>query len=115
MQVVARFLSLTLLVLPSFAAASEDCRSTYLQRELEDLLIEAFETLPDAENNRSSHCVFQIDMPGMDVPAAGAELGHCRWQGVDGETEFHLDPEHPDQVAVIHGDEEVLTVNLCDV
>ena len=115
MRAVALTLTAALIAAPSLALVQDDCRSGFSQRDLEDLLIEAFEAAERPDNAVSSHCVFQIDLPGMDVPETGAELGSCRWQGVDGETAFLLDPEHPDRVTVMRGGEEMATLNLCDV
>lgn len=115
MRAVALTLTAVLIAGPSSVLAQESCRAAFTQWDLEDLLIEAFEALEQPDNAESSHCAFQLDLPGMDVPETGAELGSCRWQGVDGETAFLLDPEHPDEVAVMRGGEEMATLDLCDV
>lgn len=102
-----------LLVVPSLTVAREGCRAAYRQGELEDHLIMAFEALPEPESATSSHCVFQLDLPGMDVPETGADMGHCRWQGVEGETAFRLHPDQPDHVIVIRGGETQTVLDLC--
>ncbi len=114
MQGVARHLAMALTVtLPTLAGATEDCRATYAQWDLEDMLVAAFEALPQPEAARSSYCAFQLDLAGMDLPETGAELGSCRWQGEDSETLFFLDPDQPDRVSVTRNAEEVATVDLC--
>ncbi len=115
MRAVVLTLTAALIAAPAVALAQDDCRSGFSQWDLEDLLIEAFEALEQPDNAESSHCAFQLDLPGMDVPETGAELGSCRWQGVDGETAFLLAPEHPDEVAVMRGGEEMAMLDLCDI
>ncbi|MGI3183806.1 hypothetical protein [Nioella aestuarii] len=114
MRAMVQILTVALLTVPGTALAQDDCRASYSQWDLEDMLIEAFEALEQPDNARSSHCVFHLDLPEMDVPDTGAEMGYCRWQGVDEETEFHLDPEQPDQVAVMRGGEALSVLDLCD-
>lgn len=115
MRAMAQILTVALLAMPGVVLAEEACRASYSQWDLEDMLIAAFEALDQPEDAQSSHCVFQLDLAGMAVPEAGAEMGHCRWQGVDGETGFVLDAEQPDQVFVTRGGEVLETLDLCDL
>ena len=103
-----------MIVLPDIAGASEPCRAAYAQWDLEDLLVIAFEALPQPEVAGSSHCAFHLDLAGMDLPDTGAELGRCRWQGTDGETMFFMGPDQPDRVSVIRNAETLATVDLCE-
>lgn len=108
-------LTLTAVLMAGPSMAQDDCRAAFSQWDMEDLLIEAFEALEQPHNAESSHCAFQLDLPGMDVPDTGANLGSCRWQGVESETAFRLDPAQPDRVIVMRDGEEMATLDLCDV
>jgi len=115
MRALALCLSMALTLLASEAWAEEDCRAGFAQWDLEDLLIEAFEALGQPDDAESSHCAFQLDLPGMTVPDTGAELGSCRWQGVDDETDFVITADAPDLVSVLRRGEVLALLDLCDV
>jgi hypothetical protein len=51
----------------------------------------------------------------MTVPDTGAELGSCRWQGVDDETDFVITADAPDLVSVLRRGEVLALLDLCDV
>ena len=115
MRAVALTLTAVLIAGPSSVLAQESCRAAFTQWDLEDLLIEAFEALGQPDDAESSHCAFQLDLPGMTVPDTGAELGSCRWQGVDDETDFVITADAPDLVSVLRRGEVLALLDLCDV
>ena len=115
MRAMAQIMTVALLAMPGVALAQdEECRAGYTQWDLEDMLIAAFEAQEQPEDAQSSHCAFQLDLPGMAVPETGVEIGSCRWQGVDSETTFLISPDEPDQVSVMRGGEVLETLDLCE-